>query len=533
MSVSESFLNKCLEFLVLVDNEDKNRSKGSEYIINIIENYNKHIKRDKFPNEYKDKIDFTLYFAKYRYNRKDFNIELFLDNLGRGKYSHLIELLRTVNSYVDTTEFIEYIKNKKKLNDYLSRKESIKKFISNYETGNYEDDLELMDQWENILSNSYQVILDIKKEKNLEDVVSLDLLNDDYAHVVDKIRNVSCDIIPSGFNILDTELGSSGFEDGRLYIFAGTSGVGKSTLLINLICNAVKNNVNKREDKWNMYYYITAENLVHETLARIYSCYFSIPISELLYKIEHDKDYYLEMMENLKSEFRKHKCLIKIDYVTPNVTTLADIESLIYLNKEQYNVKGLYLDYMDKISSGRNLNDLRLELGLISSKLKEYATTFNFPVHTVTQLNRGGYDSEMGPSLTQMSESMLKVNDADFVAFLQLDKEKVMSIDLPEGTIYGNKIVFTILKNRNGAVGASTILFLPKTLNNEKIFSFSFVEIGETNVSNEHDEYFGPLNNNDVFGEVFSTPDYLILDSNNNDTGKINEKDVIEDDFGF
>ena len=78
------------------------------------------------------------------------------------------------------------------------------------------------------------------------------------------------------------------------------------------------------------------------------------------------------------------------------------------------------------IKSGKEYDVYRLELGQVTLLMKAVAVLENIPLITVTQLNREGYDKESF-SLTQMGESIKKVEHSDFVALLknQDEEEKI------------------------------------------------------------------------------------------------------------
>ena len=78
---------------------------------------------------------------------------------------------------------------------------------------------------------------------------------------------------------------------------------------------------------------------------------------------------------------------------------------------------------MDLLKTGTQFDLYRLELGQITLQLKVAAVQENVPIITVTQLNREGYDKEAF-SLTQMSESIKKVEHADVVCLLKNQDEE-------------------------------------------------------------------------------------------------------------
>jgi len=86
-------------------------------------------------------------------------------------------------------------------------------------------------------------------------------------------------------------------------------------------------------------------------------------------------------------------------------------------------IAGLYVDYLDLLKTDTKYDIYRMELGHITLSLKTLAVQYNIPVITATQLGRSAYKisdpKELG--LEQISESIKKVEHADFVALLAKD----------------------------------------------------------------------------------------------------------------
>jgi replicative DNA helicase len=86
-------------------------------------------------------------------------------------------------------------------------------------------------------------------------------------------------------------------------------------------------------------------------------------------------------------------------------------------------IAGLYIDYLDLLKTDMKYDMYRLELGHITLSLKTLAVQYNIPVITASQLGRRVYSIQASSELNldQMSESIKKVEHADFVALLAKD----------------------------------------------------------------------------------------------------------------
>ena len=108
------------------------------------------------------------------------------------------------------------------------------------------------------------------------------------------------------------------------------------------------------------------------------------------------------------------------------------------------------------------------------------AVNYNVPVITATQLNREGYRSDSAPSLTQVGESMEKVNKADAILFLQEAKIKEGHKEVKGKKEFFKRIKMTLLKQRNGPTGDSCHIGMPtRCEDGTNIFNFRMEDVVE------------------------------------------------------
>ena len=126
--------------------------------------------------------------------------------------------------------------------------------------------------------------------------------------------------------------------------------------------------------------------------------------------------------------------------------------------KTKYNgngvIRGTYVDYLDLLKSGQTFDVHRLEIGQVTLDMKVAAVLQGVPWVTVTQLNRGGYETKEMPSLVNMSESIKKVEHSDFVGIIKsISNEIDKNADLKNKSLFTTGIAdmhITIGKNRSG-----------------------------------------------------------------------------------
>lgn len=474
--IGEYFMDKCIIAGISLDNNSKNGQifSTANYILDW---YKKEISKDDIPIEFIDKLDIAHYIMRYRLSHKIFEFEKFIDGFENGKLKNYKEFILTSRKEFDETEVDELcdiVVSKKKICDMISGRKTFQKLLNDVETGNYIDDEEICTRWEQEISKNWLKLSEIKRVQAIDSVVSLDLKNDDYTAVEENIRaryNPK-NIIKTGYKSVDNLFPAGGFEFGRLYIIGGTSNIGKSNFMINLITNAISQSLT---DPDSVFLYITGENLISESLERSYCCFTGEPHVDMVDKLLNNPTFTLK--HGINNVLNRVKSNIIMRYIKPNVTTAQHVANLIDEAKQFGNLKAVYLDYLDLTTSGMHVDDLRLDLGKACQCYKDMAVDNEIPFITATQLNRSGYDKEAEPTLASMSESMKKVDNADFVLFLQPFSTPMITFPFQGQAKTCKVIKMTVLKNRGGEVGSSTRVVMATRLGEQKIFNYRMEEM--------------------------------------------------------
>ena len=489
--LSESLVNTCFDLCVSTPNTYSKSKEMFSSIYTIFSNYIKMVPLENRPLNSRNKIEFVVYLSKFRCKHPtEFSVEKVKDLTSSGRYSDLANILLEKPEYKNNDKLdkvlTEIIIPKRKGFHLGQNIPDIKKAIEDFETGSFEDLNDLLEKFESIVHKTHSEFQSLNRIESVSASSCLDLMNDDYSNLLDRYKhNCQNNMVRSGFSIIDETLPFGGFEAGRIYIFGGETGVGKSIMLLNVLSNTIKIqidenefNINKPEPDPNakqpVHLYITAENLLDESLIRYFCTSTKTPHIDVVNKIKMDPSF--NPKDEVIKDLKKSGSNVLFYYVPARIVKLADIENIIDEVIDKYDLKSVYIDYLDLIKSGTD-SELRHELGEVTSGFKRIAIMNNVPVITATQLNRSGYNAQKA-TITSMSESMNKANDTDFLAFLQrTEKEETKFVDEYGALIIASKVRVTVLKNRGGPTGRSSELILEKKMDGRDIFNYCFKEI--------------------------------------------------------
>lgn len=427
IAVTEQFVNTCCR-LILSENKTITPSLISD-IYNIVTSCN----QDKIPLLFRKKFQLLNTLVNLKVNDPNVDKASLVDSVLTTGYFSEIESYINGISEIELTDdqvskCIDSIGKRKSLMSIQNNSEVIEKFLTKLKTNDFTDVDDVTKQWQDIISNVHTDIIDKERNKNLHNITDLDLLKDDYQPVINQIKLSYSGVnsISTGYDSLDSNM-YGGFAPGRLYMFCAPSGGGKSVMLINLVKNAVDRNLSRKDDKKAIYIYVSLENLIDESLVRIYSCLANKTTKSVIEN--YDKEQYL-IPQTIKSWLNDNNADIKFIYRKPMYTNCLDILSYCNQIKAQdpnCNIRGIYIDYLDLMkpnTTSKSFDAYRLELGQVSIDMKTLAVLLRLPVVTCTQVNRAAYDPKNKMNLANVGESMKKVDNADWIAMLQPREEE-------------------------------------------------------------------------------------------------------------
>jgi hypothetical protein len=230
-----------------------------------------------------------------------------------------------------------------------------------------------------------------------------------------------------GFN----QLIGGGFENTRVYLLLGLTGVGKSMTLVNLAYQLKKYNKGyktKDPTKRPCIVYLTMENTVVETIQRL----FQICTGEEFAKQNSPE----EALEKMRVEGELYLTdESPIDIIIKFKPNKSEDTSYLYtlvedLEDEGYETIALLQDHAKRIRSTERNPDVRLELGDVINEFKTFAMIKDIPVISNSHLNRDGarvIDSNAGKSKADLTrllgksnigESLLMLDNVDFACII-------------------------------------------------------------------------------------------------------------------
>lgn len=234
------------------------------------------------------------------------------------------------------------------------------------------------------------------------------------------------------------EMTGGGFESGRVYMLLGTSGVGKSITLLNLIYQMKRYNTHykpKDPTKTPCIVLLTMENTVVETITRLFDLVIegsqgmaNYSVSEIIEMLRTQGELVLNDSSPIDIVI-KYKANKSVD--TSYLYTLYDD-----LDDEGYEMICLVQDHVKRIRSIYGNSDIRLELGDTVNEFKVFAAEKDIPVITNSHLNRDAArileeasrkaNQDAGKLLgkSNTGESMLMIDNLDCAMIITLDFDR-------------------------------------------------------------------------------------------------------------
>lgn len=311
-------------------------------------------------------------------------------------------------------------------------KEKIDKIISKNPNA---DDNEILFQLKQLL---YETESQSTYENDTESLSNL--INENLNQL--KSGSPTSKMIKSGFSEFDKEFG--GFAHGEFIVIGGRPSMGKTQLLVNLALNTSSS---------IPVLYLTFDLSKHLLTNRFISTITGIPINKILQNdINEDDQKKLILAESKLNDY-------KIFVNDSCNSSLYLLRSICEKQIQENQIKVIFVDYLQMISSNKYRNNRELEISYISRELKNIAKDFNVCVIASSQLSRAveqrGGDKK--PMLADLRESGAIEQDADKVIFVYRPAYYGFVFD-ENGNNVEEITELILAKNRTGSLGVVKLL---------------------------------------------------------------------------
>ena len=250
-------------------------------------------------------------------------------------------------------------------------------------------------------ANDYRnAVIEINKYKLLDTECNL---LDVATKYLDDYEKKSESMVKTGYKNIDDLIG--GLQGGNYLILAGSTGMGKTAMALNLVINVLKQ---KKE-----VLLFSLEMTTEELLSRIISNIMDIPAANLRNRnlSEKEMEKYIKFIDSDK--FKELENLLKIP--TTNNLNIGKIEQIVRKSKADI----VFIDYLGLIRADNQRQSTYEQISDISRRLKLLAIETNKPFVVLHQLNRDMKSrADKRPQLSDIRDSGKIEQDADFITFV-------------------------------------------------------------------------------------------------------------------
>ncbi|WP_317643742.1 replicative DNA helicase [Bombiscardovia apis] len=296
-------------------------------------------------------------------------------------------------------------------------------------------------QAEDIVNLAQAEVYEMSVGKVRQDYEAIGPVVQDTLEQLDKMQNGEVEKgVPTGFQVIDDV--TQGLQPGQMIVVAGRPAMGKSTLGVDFARSAALHN--------NMATVIFSLEMSKNELAqRIIAAETDIPLVALRRADDITSDRW-KVLNDFWSKLQNAPLFIDD---SPNMS-LMEIRAKCRRLKQTNDLKLVVIDYLQLMSSGKQVESRQQEVSEFSRALKLLAKELEVPVVALSQLNRGPEArNDKKPMLSDLRESGSIEQDADAVFLVNrpdfYDKE-----DRP------GEADIILAKHRNGPTDTFNLLFI-------------------------------------------------------------------------
>lgn len=240
--------------------------------------------------------------------------------------------------------------------------------------------------------------------------------------------------ISTGFPLLDNEI-AGGLGSGETGLILGSTGLGKSMMLVFMAAHAAKLGLNV------LYYTMELSELV--VGLRMDTKMTGIPLTALLTDVDGThRERVDKKLKQLAASIGK-PVQVKIKYFPTKSATVSTLRSHIKLLRQRGFVPDIiFVDYLDLLKSATTYSEKRFNLEDISEELRGLAGECSVPLWTATQNGRAGIDTNV-VGLSAIAEAYAKAWSVDVA--IGIGRDAALQEE--------DKACYYLSKNRLGKTG--------------------------------------------------------------------------------
>ncbi len=291
-----------------------------------------------------------------------------------------------------------------------------------------------------IVDRAQAEIYAVAEKRAVTDYVPMSTLSENVLSELERIEMDKGKLrgVPTGFTDLDRL--TQGLHGGQMIIIAARPAMGKSTLALDFCRSAsIKHGVTS--------VIFSLEMSQNEIAMRMLSAESSVFLSKMQSGEMTERDW-------LKVSETTGKIAESPLFVDDSANmTITEIRSKCRRLKQQHNLGLVVVDYLQLMTTGKQVESRQQEVSALSRNLKLLAKEINVPVIAVAQLNRGPETrTDKKPMMSDLRESGSLEQDADIILLLHRP-EYYNKEDRP------GEADIIVAKHRNGATTTIRALF--------------------------------------------------------------------------
>jgi replicative DNA helicase len=257
----------------------------------------------------------------------------------------------------------------------------ITKVQSSWDLAEIQNHLEIINQNSRIKNNNQVQEISVVMAKKIDEM-------EERIKSGNKMKGIS-----TGWRSLDKYIG--GWNKGNLVVVGGRPGMGKSALGLNFCIDG---------QNYAKHLFVSVEMSAEELAERMLAD---------LNNIENNKIRNANVTQHDLERMSQSIFNANFHIIDTKDNNVYNIISLLKVHRAKYGLDVVVIDYLQKLDAGGR--DLRTNVGMASTALKNFARELGITVIALAQLNRDGKNAR--PELTELKESGQIEQDADVVLF--------------------------------------------------------------------------------------------------------------------